>query len=100
MPYQITEQPSASWKLNAISVPLVSVHTMRVSDSVVPESVSPLSSNHVRLGGEGGVIAGRTLLFLIAIILEDFRLQEDAIGFIFGFDENTVVILNQMPVTR
>jgi hypothetical protein len=27
----MTAQPSASWKLNAMSVPLVSVHTIKVS---------------------------------------------------------------------
>jgi hypothetical protein len=27
----MTAQPSASWKLNAMSVPFVSVHTIRVS---------------------------------------------------------------------
>lgn len=42
MPYQITAQPSGSWKLNAISVPLGSVHTINVSSHVARVLVSSL----------------------------------------------------------
>lgn len=34
-----------------------------------------------------------TLLFLITIVLGDFRLEKHAIGLIFGFDEYSVFIL-------
>lgn len=33
IPYQMTAQPSASWKLSAISVPFCSVQTIKVSES-------------------------------------------------------------------
>lgn len=33
IPHQMTAQPSASWKLSAISVPFCSVQTIKVSES-------------------------------------------------------------------
>lgn len=44
--HQITAQPSASWKLSAISVPFCSVQTINVSDRVIQ------SANPVFVSGE------------------------------------------------
>jgi hypothetical protein len=40
--HQMTAQPSASWKLNAMSVPFVSVHTIKVSATDVKWGLSDI----------------------------------------------------------
>lgn len=81
--HQITAQPSASWKLSAISVPFCSVQTINVSDRV-KQSVKPIFPHPVtQFSGYGGT---ETLLFLVAIIFGDLRLQQDAIGMVLRFD--------------
>ena len=89
-PHQMTAQPSASWKLSAISVPFCSVQTIKVSGRV---SQSEGVSSVIRLGGYDGA---ETLLFLITIFLGDPRLQQYAIGLIFGFDKYSRFLLYKM----
>jgi len=75
-------QPSASWKLNAISVPLVSVQTMRVSEARQPACLfSP------------PLVFLPTLLFLISIFLDDPRLEQHPVGLVFGLDIDARLIL-------
>jgi hypothetical protein len=66
-----------------MSVPLCSVQTINVSDRVIQLAQILFSLSVIQPGGCGGT---ETLLFLIAIVLGDFGLEQDAIRFIFGFD--------------
>lgn len=64
-------QPSGSWKLRAMSVPFCSVHTIRVS----APSQLPLA----RLGR-----VRHTLLFLVAVVFGDARLEQLSRLVVFG----------------
>lgn len=66
-----------------MSVPFCSVQTIKVSDRVI-QSVNLSSFLVVQACGVGG---SGTLLFLIAIVLGDASLEQDAIGLILRFDE-------------
>lgn len=66
----MTAQPSASWKLSAISVPFCSVQTIKVSES--RDTVSKKKDTKQRWDDNGGI---GTLLFLVAIILGDSRFE-------------------------
>lgn len=83
----MTAQPSASWKLSAMSVPLDSVHTINVSVGV-PETSASCSHD----GGNGGR-RRQTLLLLVRIVLGDLRLQEDAVRLVLRLDEDPGLIL-------
>lgn len=68
-------QPSASWKLNAMST-LLSVHTIRVSAEPVRHET----------GGRDDCRDTRALLFLEAIVLDNLSLKEPPVGLVFGID--------------
>lgn len=72
---QIVAQPSASWKLKAMSMPLVSVHTISVSAS----TWAPLHTFSFSPGAF-------TLLFLISIVLCYLGLQKQSLRAVLGFD--------------
>jgi len=81
--HHMSWQPSDSWKLRAISVPVVgSVHTIKVS---VHASQHPCCI--------GYVVVARTLLLLETIFLAYPGLQEDAISVVFRVHEDFGVVL-------
>lgn len=83
----MTAQPSASWKLNAMSVPLGSVHTINVSVGVARTSVF-----HLHVSGKVGQ-RRQTLLLLISIVLGDLSLQQYPVRLVLRLDVYPGLIL-------
>jgi hypothetical protein len=91
-----------------MSVPLDSVQTINVSDRVIQLAQVSFLSSVKQPGGYSGT---ETLLFLIAIVLGDLGLEQDAIRFVFGFDiysryllfrqkKSTEIWLAQLPKSQ